>query len=88
VRCPAAVHTAGHGAHTDETKENDTLGDEPKFWAGALQEMTIEEEMTFEESRRLGIAVSQGGKTDYQRRLMDQQERSRGSSNLGANIAP
>ena len=82
VRCPAAVHTAGHGAHTDETKENDTLGDEPRFWAGALQEMTIEE------SRRLGIAVSQGGKTDYQRRLMDQKERSRGSSNLGASTTP
>ena len=26
MRCPAAVHTAGHGAHTDETKENDTMG--------------------------------------------------------------
>jgi len=46
------------------------------------------QEITIEESNRLGIAVSKGWETDYQRRLMDQQERSRGSSNLGANTTP
>jgi len=46
------------------------------------------QEITVEESSRLGIAVSEGWETDYQRRLMDQKERSRGSSNLGTSTMP
>jgi alanyl-tRNA synthetase len=46
------------------------------------------QEVTIEESSRLGIAVSKGWETYYQRRLIEQKERSRGSSNLGANTTP
>jgi len=42
-------------------------------------------EITIEESRRLGIAVAADWEPVYLRLLRDQQERSRGSSRLGAN---
>ena len=45
-------------------------------------------EITIEESRRLGIVVSEDWEIDFERRLMDQKERSRGSSHLGANTTP